>query len=380
MTHPVENVRWLAQPIPTLEALAPRWSVVDFFAEAPEHLQGSLLLALTRKRALLVAFSDGRSMLLIHFSDAVAVWQHDSCERCKTVQRIRDDNAWLMAYMPEGTGRATISLPPAPLALRAAARGHFDVLIGAQMRITCLRASRSWDWAWGPTLGPLFLSVFVDQSATEIRQWLGENLPEGYAFDGDRVRSTRNPQPEGRLRHTDEIWFRDGEIHFVHGYYGHVEPVDNARAVFLLRKLADAELGELTFDLFDGDYGTLCAAGYSCASLGKYLDRRPHHNRKKPHPWNNLRRLEITVSAGSDVDDEVRVALNRDLGLPLVAPFGAAFELPIHQLPRWITLRLPPGVSSFDRDRHAPRNGAFKRIDWWLQHYTPVAARPAPCR
>ncbi|MBK9657612.1 MAG: hypothetical protein IPO66_20105 [Rhodanobacteraceae bacterium] len=235
--------------------------MVDFFAQAPQHLQGSLLLAMMRAQALLVAFTDGRRMLLIHFRDAAAVWQYQSQERCEAVQRIRDDNAWLMAFMPAGTGDSTRPLPAAPITLGAPARGHVDVLVGAHLRITRLPASRSWDWAWSQTLGPAFLSVFVDRSAVEIRQWLSENLPCGYAFDGDRVRATRNLQPERRLRHTDEIWTADGEIHFVHGYYRHVEPVDNARAVFLLRKLARAELGELSFDVFDGDYGSLCALG-----------------------------------------------------------------------------------------------------------------------
>lgn len=369
MTDATDPVQWCALPTAKLNAFAPAWSVVDFFAQAPQHLQGSLLLAMTRAQALLVAFTDGRRMLLIHFRDAAAVWQYQSQERCEAVQRIRDDNAWLMAFMPAGTGNSTMPLPAAPITLGAPARGHVDVLVGAHLRITRLPASRSWDWAWGQTLGPAFLSVFVDRSAVEIRQWLSENLPYGYAFDGDRVRATRNLQPEGRLRHTDEIWTADGEIHFVHGYYRHVEPVDNARAVFLLRKLARAELGELSFDVFDGDYGSLCASGYGCASLSKYLDHKPRYDRRKPHPWNRLRRLVITVPAASDVSEHVRVALNRELGLPPDAPFGAALARPIQDLPRWITVRLPAGTSSFDRSRHDPGNRAFKRLDWSIQFH-----------
>ena len=325
---------------------------------------------MTRASALLAEFTDGRSMLLIHFRDAAAVWRQGDQTRCKAVQRVRNDNAWLLAMMPEGSGSSTIRLPPGPLTLRTAAHGHVDVLIGAHTRITCLPASRAWDWAWSPSLGPLFLSVFIERTAGEIRRWLSDNLPDGYVFDGDRVRATRNPQPGGRLRHTDEIWFCDGEIHFVHGHCRHVEPVDNARAVFLLRKLADGELGALSFDLFDGDYGQLCALGYSCASLGTYLDRRPHYDRRQPHPW-RVRQLEIAVPVAGDVNDHVRAALNREVGLPPTAPYGAAFALPIQDLPRLICVRLPPGVSGFDRSRHDPGNRAFKRITWW------IGARPA---
>lgn len=368
----IARLQWRAQPTEALGALAHSWTVVDFFADVPAYLQGSLLLALTRSRALSVAFSDGRDLLLIHFSDAAAVWQQDAGERCVAVQRVRRDNAWLLACMPEGSGSSTMSLPPGPLTLRTAACGHVDVLVGTHTRITCLPASRSWDWAWSPSLGPLFLSVFIERTAGEIRRWLSDNLPDGYVFDGDRVRATRNPQPGGRLRHTDEICFCDGEMHFVHGYYRHVEPVDNARAVYLLRKLANAELGELSFDLFDGDYGRLCASGYGCTSLGKYLDRRPHYDRQQPHPW-KVRRLEIAVPATGDVDDHIRVALNGAVGLPPTAAFGAAFALPIQDLPRQICVRLPPGVSGFDRSRHDPGNRAFKRVDWWIE----AGAQPA---
>jgi len=271
----VENIQWHARPAPTLESLAPAWSVVDFFAEAPLHLHGSLLLALTRARALLVAFTDGRNMLLIHFQDAAAVWVQDGQERCSSVQRVRVDNVGFMAFMPLGSGEALQSLAHGPLTLDVAVSSHVDVRIGAHTRITCLPASRSWDWAWGPTLGPVFLSLYLDRSREQIREWLRKNLPSGYVFDQDCVRSTRNPNPEGGLRHSDEIRYSAGEIHFVHGYYRHVQPVDNARAIFLLRKLVAAELGELSFDLVDGDYGSLCASGYDGASLGMYLDRRP---------------------------------------------------------------------------------------------------------
>lgn len=375
MTDSTDKLQWCALPTGKLDAYAPAWSVVDFFAEAPHHLQGSLLLAMTRTKALLAAFTDGRSMLLVHFRDAAAVWQFDGRERCEQVQRIREDNAWLMAFMPEGTGSSSMPLPPARITLSAPLRGHVDVHVGAHLRITRLPASRSWDWAWGQTLGPAFLSVFIDRTAAQIREWLSENLPSGYAFDGDRVRSTRNQQPQGRLRHTDEIWFGAGEIHFVHGYYHHVAPIDNARAVFLLRKLARAELGELSFDVVDGDYGALCASGYGCASLSKYLDCRPHYDRKKPHPWNDLRRLEITVPVADDVSEHIRVALNLDLGLHPGAPFGAALALPIEVLPRWITVRVAPGTSSFDRSPHDPGNRSFKRIAWSIQFHTkPTAA------
>ncbi len=368
MPESPDSVKWRAQPAAVLETLAQAWSVVDFFAEVPRHLQGSLLLALTRRKALVVEFTDGRSMLLIHFDDAAAVWQHGTCERCVSVQRVRLDNAWLLALVPQGNGQSLRSLPPGTLTLSPAARGHVDVHIGTQLRITGLPPSRSWDWAWGPTLGPLYLSIYVGRSVAQILEWLRANLPEGYVLDGHCARATRNPQPEGRLRHTDEIRVREGEIHFLHGHYRHIEPVDNARAVFLLRKLAKGELGELSFDLFDGDYLSLCATGYCGASLHKYLDRRPHYDRKQPHPWNCLRHLVIDVPAGSDVTEHTRLSLNRELGLADDAPLGAALALPLQELPRRITVLLPGGVREFDRNRHDPGNGTFKRIRWWTQH------------
>ncbi len=365
MIDPAQKVQWQALSLEAIDGLAQAWEVVDFFAQAPSHLQGSLLLALTRSESLLVALSDGRKMLLIRYCDAAAVWQSDSNEHCMAVQRVRQDNAWLMAFMPRGSGSCLSSLPPGPLALVAASSGHVDVLVGSHMRITIVAASRSWDWAWSPTLGPVYLTLYLERSADQIKQWLLQNLPQGYAFVGDRLHATRNPQPEKRLRHTDEVWFSEGRICFVHGYYRHVEPVDNARATFLLRKLARAELGELSFDLFDGDYGRLCAAGYGCDSLSRYLDPEPRHDHRSPHPWNTLRQLEITVPAAIDVTEHIRQSLNLAVGLPAQAPLGAALAMPIQQLPRWITVRLPLGVRDFDHGCHDPDHRIGNRIRWF---------------
>ena len=69
--------------------------MVDFFAEAPEHLQGGLLLAMTRASALLAEFTDGRSMLLIHFRDAAAVWRQGDQTRCPAASHRVDDSSAL---------------------------------------------------------------------------------------------------------------------------------------------------------------------------------------------------------------------------------------------------------------------------------------------
>jgi len=93
--------------------------------------------------------------------------------------------------------------------------------------------------------------------------------------------------------------------------------------------------------------------------------------RRALHPSSHATHLTLKArQAASDINDFIRASLNREVGLSPDAPFGAALALPVEVLPRWITVRLPQGVSSFDRSCHDPGNGTFKRIHWWTQPQT----------
>ena len=80
-----------------------------------------------------------------------------------------------------------------------------------------------------------------------------------------------------------------------------------------------------------------------------------------------MRHLEIHVPEQINVDEHIRTALNHALDLPADAPFGAALARPLAELPRWITVHLPPGGEGFERSLHDPGNSNFRRIHWCTQ-------------
>jgi hypothetical protein len=101
----------------------------------------------------------------------------------------------------------------------------------------------------------------------------------------------------------------------------------------------------LTFDIFDCDYGALCASGYSCESLADYLTPHPSRARRQNHRWRTLPEIVITVPPDSSPEAYILQELNRWIGLPPDTPLRAIFQhTPIQQLPRYITVLLPMGM------------------------------------
>ena len=299
-------------------------------------------------------------LLILWTPTAAALLQGENGLRCLPAQQIRQDRAWLLALTAQGDAPTLWPLPKGRLALVEGKSG-IEVRVGETARLTAAPAARHWDWAWSPTLGPVQLTLYVERTKAELGAWLKGNLPDGYFVAADT--SVRSGE-------SDDAWIAtaDGALTFSHGYHRVDESV-YARDAFLLRRATDGSLGELTFDLFDGDYGVLCASGYSCGSLTDYLGTDPSPSRHWSHRWNTLKKLTITVPPDAETDACVRRELNRYVGNPAETSLGALFEqTPIERLPRFVTVRLPRGRALPSRDEWNPSGKLVNRVRWrWLE-------------
>lgn len=130
-------------------------------------------------------------------------------------------------------------------------------------------AQRDWDWPWRQhtTIGPVYLWIAVDRTAEQLAAWLASVVPHGllpvepyeYRFD------PALEDFDGRLL------FTDGLITFMRSYHS---PGDVAQLIdaALLASIASGALGEVSWDLLDGDYIYYEATGEGLASLREYLD------------------------------------------------------------------------------------------------------------
>ncbi len=125
---------------------------------------------------------------------------------------------------------------------------------------------RDWPWRWGEsTIGPIELIVRLARTADEVATWLATLAPMPYVLrDPGRYSS---PRDDDRL----EIRISDGRLALLRSYHA---PRDQFVAFDggLVRALADGALGELSWDLLDGDWGAILATGEDRASLATYLD------------------------------------------------------------------------------------------------------------
>lgn len=329
-------MHWKSLELGALPALADAWELVDGFAETPPHFHGSLLLSMTRQHAILAELPDGRILLWVRMPGPVVLLQKQGERHVVPTTQVRKDNAWFLAFMPAATGSKTRTLPTGRLELQARDT-HYEVQIGEEARLTPAPQTRHWDWTWGPTYGPVYLTLFVDRTLEQIQAWLESLMPHAYQiFEERRIRSTLNKDSWLHLVH--------GEVWFGHGYHT-VSESQYASDTLLLLSATQGALGELTFDIFDGDYGALCASGYSCESLADYLAPGPSRARRQKHRWNSLPELVITVPPESDPEIYILQELNRRVGLPESTPLREIFErTTIDRLPRYITVLLPMGM------------------------------------
>ena len=128
--------------------------------------------------------------------------------------------------------------------------------------------AKKWERALNGIYGTLTLRL--DRSAQQIRTWLHRNAPLAYLpIDDMRYRDT-DGETDG-LYGAQTIQIYDGMLMWSKSYK---EPSSCAALMDagLLNQQGRGCLGELTWDLVDGDWGGTVAAGDTCASLLEYLD------------------------------------------------------------------------------------------------------------
>lgn len=351
-------MHWKSLELSALLTLANAWEIVDGFAETEENFHGSLLLSMTRQHAVLAELPDGRVMLWVRMPQPVAIWNKGNISHFRLAQQVRDDNAWFLAFMPEGTGTSRALFPRGRLTLLD--RGtYFDIEIGESTVLTHTGPTHPWDWAWSPTYGPVSVNLFVECSEAEMADWVQTHLSRYYQ---------RNERGYLQSTLTNDSWISvmENQLSLLHGF--HHSPASQCGCdAFVLQAAIHGEFGELTFDIYDGEYGTLCASGYSCESLREYLTSSPSHSRKRKHKWNTLPELVITIPLEeAEPESYVLQELNRWRGTPLDTPLTEIFQrsTPIETLPRRITVRLPIGMPVPTMSQQNPSGPLSGRVQW----------------
>lgn len=185
-------------------------------------------------------------------------------------------------------------------------------LAGNGIALKPMQPFRPWSWRWSPTCGCGQLTVYVERGREEIQQWL-----------------QANPDRDGGAG--------DGFLWFSTPLYCGLSREDAARHHVTLLDLTKGALGELSFDLFDTDYGSLCATGHSRAELASYLD--------PAQKWDS-RRYRLTVRLKPDDEPlyALRLAINEYAGIDKDSPLiETVNHTPIARLPRWIHVEGFPG-------------------------------------
>lgn len=324
-------------PLASLPALAASWRFFDFFAQIPESSQASLLATLCRAKpgALLVSISSIGPVLLLRMRSAVALLeQNSSGQRAGAIacQPTRQGNAWILALTP-GPG----NFPPGPLELSTDSTTLRIGSDGLQLRQMTTRI-RHWSWRWKPTCGAGFLTVYLDRTANQIHEWL-------------RVHPYLDPDENRKLI------VRDGALVFCTSRYRGLSREQAAYDHSILEPLAQGALGELSFDVVDSDYGTLCATEHSCAEFAAYLT--------PGLAWSDQRyALTVRLRIDEEPMETIRLAIVDYSQLP--GKQNATWQqilqqTPIARLPRWLIIEVPLRMAHVSLQYPEPWNHRIRR-------------------
>ena len=409
----VMRAQWHELDPAELPSITEQWRIVNFFAAVPKHLQGSVLLALTRKRALLIELSTGIQILLLKLKSAAVEILCNTKVYYLCGQSMRHSDSYLLAFAAQSQAATLLvehiedapstswrhqsrrdqaikasgitdyqwQVPPGAMRLRHCSSKRsarlkpwfaLDITLGPEHHasITPEPIYRSWDWAWRGCFGPAYLWVYVARTSKQIIEWLKSFEVYGFRQVDEEGVSWQCVLPSDDLAQMPKgrtmIVVFDGGLKFYRGSY---HAGTNCFDGIYLRKLAAGDLGELSFDLFDGDYVALNAAGNSCASLSAYLKSRIYRTRHfASHRWNDFKTLAITVPLSADIEESVRAQLNQAVGAPADQDLRVTlFHTPIALLPRYVSLQLPCDVSPPERGSELAKligSGFFSRICW----------------
>jgi len=338
----MEN-RWTPIPINNLPGLGERWRQVTLRSILiPDHLRSSLIAALTRDFVCLARLPDGSHLLLLRVNLPVTWLQENNSTTRLTLhaERVRKDKCWFLALQPDPTGEHESTFPPGRLTITPGqGKGRWlGLRIGEHAEITPVELMRRWDWAWTPTIGPVSLRIYIDRTQEQLTQWVQNSAPQAYY---------RDEKGAFRSHETKDWWLiaSEGLLYFAHGY--HTVPVEQFAAdQTLLSRLIQGELGELSFDVFDGDYCWLMATGHGCSSLRRYLSPSRFKG-GEPHPWNQ--NLDLTIDAkqasADTYPEAVRAAILAFAGAPSDSLLDTVLRhTPMDRLPRRVLVLLPPGA------------------------------------
>ena len=306
-------MRWRQAPLEELESLSGPWRVVPAavcFKQLPSLRQKTL-----GQRAVLAFPEEGEPLLCLRLPRR---WAALDGERF-LAEPVDSARAWVVALRPGGSHGPT----------RLQWQDGWPEVFWGESRLGsgCHPRARDWAWAWAPTYGPVILRIYLKRSASEIDDWVESQCPGVWREERSRWSS------DCRLRAAP------GYLWLSRGY--HNPPDEQIDAdYFLLMGLAAGALGELEFDLFDGDYYRFMAAGDSCESLRDYLHARA--GRGRPHRWNRFRQVPKIEAVMTDVDaTSARIAEALGWGpLGLEALLEKLAATPLRELPRHLHVQV----------------------------------------
>jgi hypothetical protein len=356
--------RWTPLPLKDLPEIGESWMQVELGSlSLPGRLHSSLISALTREYACLARLPDGNHLLLLRVRLPILSLRNlqDGTHLTLNAERVRQDKCWFLT-LHSSPGEAGCNLPAGRLTITSDhGKGRWlGLRIGDRAEIVPAASMRRWDWAWSPTIGPVSLRIYVDRSQEQLEQWLAQNVPASFS---------RNERGVYCSRETQDWWLYagDGLLYFAHGY--HTVPIEQFAAdQVLLSRLTQGELGELSFDLFDGDYLWLTASGHGCASLLRYLTPS-RFKAGASHPWN--RNLDLTIDVRDATAESYLEAVRKSiLSFAKLEDSQASLadllrQTPLDQLPRRVSVLLPFGVRPPDSAR-SPIT-VNRRIFWQWQ-------------
>ena len=252
---------------------------------------------------------------------------------------VHRSRAWVLGLQagPANSPSSLPALPAGPAQLVWDDHGWPEVhFSGMRLGCGCHPLARDWAWAWTPTYGPVILRLHLNASPQELADFVEAQCP-GLWQPRDGVQLFSGLSDDCRMLQSP------GTLVLSRGYLTPLEAQVAADHQLLLA-LAHGALGELEFDLFDGDYHVFKAAGYSCQSLWDYLHAQAAAGKK--HRWNRFPEIDCIDARSADVQTSAS-AIARGLSWEepgLEALLERLRTTPVQQLPRCIriTISEPP--------------------------------------
>lgn len=231
--------------------------------------------------------------------------------------------------------------------------------------LRCDYRPRDWAWAWSRTYGPAILSVYCRRSVAELTAWLGGLAPIGYAPESEgRYRLPAGLGRDGLLG----LW--PGGLSFSRSYQTPADAQVEIDAGMLGRVVA-GDLGDVSWDLMDGDYVCWQATGEGLGSLREYLEMGKNEEELRERYRRLLRHEEVAADDAAGAE-EVATMVLRHFGVRGEGEAGLVDwvrRAPVEELPRSVTVVMSKDRMSEDRAgflKDVP--GANRRILWRWQY------------